>query len=215
MKLAVLDYGLGNLHSVLKALKHVVVDMPFDIYLAENPEQLKQADRVVFPGVGACRDAMQGLADRNLVDAFHICLKNKPVMGICVGMQVLFESSDEDQASALGYFKGRIQALAPQIIDCQDELGLALKIPHMGWNAVKQTQAHPLWQKIPDLSPFYFVHSYAFLDTQNTQVLGTSEHGTLFSSVVGHENCVAVQFHPEKSQAAGLQCLANFLSWSI
>lgn len=201
---AILDYGMGNLHSVKKACQHVA---PNDhIKITSCATTLDNADKLIFPGVGAFESCITGLANNQLVTPLQQALKEKPVLGICIGMQALMQSSEENPNSqGLGYFQGNIQKLPLQA---------NIKIPHMGWNSVKTSYSdHPLWHRIPNGSYFYFVHSYAYLDSGHPQSIGTCTHGSQFCSSLASESVFAVQFHPEKSHTNGLQLLKNFLKF--
>lgn len=207
---AVIDYGMGNLHSIAKALQHA--DATADVQITANPEHILQADRVVFPGVGAMRDCMQALHQTGLEQTIKQAAQNKPFLGICLGMQALLADSEENGlTTCLGLFDGHVLRFPEPL---QDSQGNRLKIPHMGWNQVCQSP-HPLWHGIPQNSRFYFVHSYYAQPAQAepTLVVGTSEYPQAFACALAKNNIFAVQFHPEKSQQVGLQLLTNFLAW--
>ena len=205
---AVIDYGMGNLHSISKALQHVAVNE--NVVVTSDAQTILTADRVVFPGVGAMRDCMKALYDLNLVDVIKQAAETKPFLGICLGMQALLNDSQENgHTDCLGILDGHVLKFADQL---HDENGEILKVPHMGWNQVKQNY-HPLWRNIPDESRFYFVHSY-YAAPQNSEIVaGTSDYPNAFACALMKNNVFAVQFHPEKSQTVGLQLLANFLNW--
>ncbi|MBP1148413.1 imidazole glycerol phosphate synthase subunit HisH [Methylocaldum sp. RMAD-M] len=207
---AVIDYGMGNLHSIAKALQHA--HSKTAVIVTDNPETILKADRVVFPGVGAIRDCMNALADRDLVTIIERAAASKPLLGICLGMQALLEESEENGGTAcLGLIPGRVVRFADGVADAA---GQPLKIPHMGWNRVSQQEAdHPLWRGIASDSWFYFVHSYFARPTDSRNVAATTDYSEPFASALARENIFAVQFHPEKSQEAGLRLLANFLNW--
>jgi glutamine amidotransferase len=206
---AVIDYGMGNLHSIAKALQHA--DPTARVLVTSDPQQMHQAERVVFPGVGAIRDCMTALHGLGLVSVLGELAAAKPFLGICLGMQALLDDSEENEGVAcLGLVPGRVIRFAD---DLQDANGQALKIPHMGWNRVHQTVEHPLWEGIPQDSRFYFVHSYYASPARSETVAATSDYPTPFTSALAQGKLFAVQFHPEKSQAAGLRLLANFLRW--
>ena len=207
---AVVDYGMGNLRSVSKAVEHVAGGR-VEVRVTDDAGEIANADRVVFPGQGAMRDCMAELAAHGLVEPMRECLGAKPVLGICMGLQVLFEVSDEDpDTPGLGWLAGRSVRFPS---GATDRLGRRLKVPHMGWNRVHQRFDHPLWLGIDDAERFYFVHSYYACPGDEAVVAGTSEHGLEFTAAIAGEQLFAVQFHPEKSQRAGLALLANFLAW--
>ena len=207
-QVAVLDYGMGNLHSVAKALEKVGGDR--QVRISSDPETLVAADRLVFPGVGAIRDCMAVLREKGLDQAVtRVAESGRPLLGICVGMQAMLEYSEENEGvDCLGVFGGRVQRFRGGT----DEQGARLKIPHMGWNRVLQ-QDHPLWEGIPDGSRFYFVHSYHAAAVPDASVAGWCEYGERFPAAVFRDNVFAVQFHPEKSAPHGLTLLENFLRW--
>lgn len=207
---AVIDYGMGNLRSVSKALEHVGSGV--GVRVTYDPELIRRADRVVFPGVGALRDCMTELARLGLDEVIRECAATKPFLGICLGMQALLEFSEENNGTpGLGILPGRVVGFPVPFIDvATDE---RLKVPHMGWNEVHQTRTHPLWAGIAQDSRFYFVHSYYAVPANAEQVAGTVHYGRDVTVALAKENIFAVQFHPEKSQHAGLALLANFMSW--
>lgn len=206
---AVIDYGMGNLHSIAKALQHAAPEA--DVVCVSDAETILNADRVVFPGVGAIRDCMQALNQSGLSDVIRQVAKNKPLLGICLGMQALLSDSEENNGTAcLNVFPGHVVRFAEPL---HDSNGNPLKIPHMGWNQVHQTRPHPLWENIAQDSRFYFVHSYYAQPDDDAITAATAHYPNAFSCALARENVFAVQFHPEKSQAAGLQLLRNFLHW--
>lgn len=208
-KVVVVDYGMGNLHSVAKALESVA---PPDtqVIVTSDPVIIKSADRIVFPGVGAIRDCMSALHESKIAPVITDVFGNKPVLAICVGMQMLFSHSEEnDGVDCLGLLPGNVKYFGRDLTNASEE---RLKVPHMGWNQVKQID-HPLWQNIEQNSRFYFVHSYYVESESATVVTGNCEYGHAFNVAVAQDNVFAVQFHPEKSAQAGLQLLANFMSW--
>ncbi len=208
---AVIDYGMGNLRSVAKALEHVA-SVGTTVEVTASPERILQAERVVFPGQGAARDCMAELTHRGLVGVVNEAVRSKPFLGICMGLQVLLESSEENGGTTgLGILPGRVRRFPDGMVDPRS--GDALKIPHMGWNQAHQTKAHPMWQGISQDSRFYFVHSYYVAPTEPEQIAGVTRYGTDFVCAMARGNVFAVQFHPEKSAAAGLALLANFLRW--
>ncbi len=209
--IVIVDYGMGNLRSVAKALEHVA---PADtvVRISSQPAVVRRADRVVFPGQGAAADCMRALRETGLDEAIVEAVRSKPFLGVCMGMQVLLESSEENGGTAcLGVFPGRVKSFAAAL----DALpaGRALKIPHMGWNTVHQTGPHPLWRGIPQDSYFYFVHSYYADPTAEALRLGVTDYGIPFTSALGHDNVFAIQSHPEKSAQAGIRLLENFARW--
>ncbi len=203
-RIALLDYGMGNLHSAAKALEHVgaVVDVTHD------PKVVAQADKIVFPGVGAMRDCMQGMRDAGIDEVVRQAVFNKPVLAICVGMQALMQHSEENGGvEALGIFAGAVKRF-PDITN--------LKVPHMGWNQVHQCDpSHPMWKDIAQDSRFYFVHSYYVEPQSEPLIAATCEYGINFCTAIHQNNVFATQFHPEKSHTVGLQLLKNFVEWDI
>ena len=207
---AVIDYGMGNLHSVAKALEHTAcVDQ---VIVTHEPERILAADRVVLPGVGAIRDCMAEIKRLGMDQVIREAIKNKPFLGVCVGMQALMDFSEENGGTeCLGILPGQVRFFGDNLID--PDSGAALKVPHMGWNQVHQEIAHPLWQDIEQDARFYFVHSYYVSPTVESYLAGSAHHGLDFAAALAHDNIVAAQFHPEKSQHMGLQLYANFLKW--
>ena len=212
MKTAIVDYGMGNLHSVLKSVQaaQALSSKAAEIYLTARPEDILAADKIIFPGQGAMPDCMAALRQSGLGDAVEDGLKNKPFFGICVGAQLLFEHSEEGDTAGLGRFKGRVKRFLPNQTDTQ---GNRLKVPHMGWNTVRQTRPPLLFKDIGQETRFYFVHSYYFAPEDPETVLATSEYPHEFACIVGKDNVFATQFHTEKSHDAGLLLLRNFLDW--
>lgn len=209
--IAVIDYGMGNLRSVCKALEHVAPAAR--VTLTSDPNDLVRADRVVFPGQGAIPGCIAALDQLNLRAAVLQAIETKPFLGICLGLQALYEFSEEGGGTpALGVLPGKVP-LFPRDQMRDSRSGQILKVPHMGWNEVHQVAEHPLWQDIPQDSRFYFVHSYYADAGDREQVMGITEYGIRFTSAAGRENIFAVQFHPEKSQHAGLRLLENFARW--
>lgn len=204
---AVIDYGMGNLHSVAKALEHVGAER---VIVTSDAQVIREADRVVFPGVGAIRDCMAEIKRLGFDALVREVSADRPFLGICVGMQALLEHSEEnDGVDCIGLFPGRVRFFGKDL----SENGEALKVPHMGWNQVQQNQAHPLWQGIEDQSRFYFVHSYYIEAGNAQQVVGRGQYGKPFAAALAEGSRFAVQFHPEKSHTHGLQLLRNFVAW--
>lgn len=207
--IAVVDYGMGNLRSVSKALEHVASDQT--VIVTSDPQQIHQAKRVVFPGQGAMPDCIRELDSRGLRQAVIEATQQKPFLGICIGLQMLFERSEEGDAAGLGVFSGQVKRFAAS--DMHDTEGHKLKVPHMGWNQVQQPNQHPLWQDIPDNERFYYVHSYYVCPDDAALVTGITDYPKPFTCAIAKDNLFAVQFHPEKSAKAGLQLLRNFVHW--
>lgn len=210
MKIVVVDYGMGNLRSVAKALEQVA-DSADEVQISSDPLQIEQADRVVFPGQGAARECMNELRGRDLIESISTAATTRPFLGICMGLQVLFERSDENGGvDCLALIEGEVHAFADQSPFARST---TLKIPHMGWNSVEQ-RPHPLWDGIENRSHFYFVHSYFVAPTEQRSATALCDYGLPFTAAIGKENLFATQFHPEKSGRHGLQLLANFLAWN-
>ncbi|HTJ96946.1 MAG TPA: imidazole glycerol phosphate synthase subunit HisH [Rhodocyclaceae bacterium] len=206
---AVVDYGMGNLRSVAKALEHVAPDAR--VLVTSSAAEIAAADRVVVPGQGAMPDCMNELTQRGLRDAVIKAAADKPFLGICVGLQMLFGHAEEGDVMGLEVLPGRVPRFpAAQMIDSN---GQQLKVPHMGWNEVIQAEPHPLWQDIATDARFYFVHSYYVLPDDASIASGHTQYGIPFTSSVARDNIFAVQFHPEKSAQAGLALLKNFMHW--
>lgn len=204
-RVAVIDYGMGNLQSVSKALETVAPSD--DIIITDKPENILNADRIVFPGVGAAGDCMSQLRKLDLDHVIRQAASEKPFLGICLGMQALLSHSQENQGT------NTLNIIDGEVVFFDDAARQHLKVPHMGWNQVSQMRPHPLWQDIDDGSRFYFVHSFYAQPTSYEDVFGESDYSLKFAAAIGHENVFAVQFHPEKSQHAGLQLLKNFVHW--
>lgn len=207
---AVIDYGMGNLHSVAKALEHVKPDV--EVRVTADHDTILAADHVILPGVGAIRDCMAEIR-RLGVDRIvrEVIAAGTPFLAICVGIQSLMRHSEENGGvDCLDYFPGNTLYFGD---DLRDAAGERMKVPHMGWNQVKQTMEHPLWQNIEDNSRFYFVHSYYVRSDDPALVAATCHYSVDFHVALAQNNVFAVQFHPEKSQKAGLQLLKNFLHW--
>ena len=204
---AVIDYGMGNLHSVAKALEHVGAGR---VQITSDAKVIREADRVVFPGVGAIRDCMAEIRRLGFDTLVQEVSKDRPFLGICVGMQALLDSSEEnDGVDCIGMFPGQVKFFGKDL----REDGEHLKVPHMGWNEVSQVLDHPLWHDIPDRARFYFVHSFYINAANQRQVAGRGHYGVDFAAALADGSRFAVQFHPEKSHTHGLQLLQNFAAW--
>jgi glutamine amidotransferase len=209
-KIVVVDYGMGNVRSVAQALRAVAPEA--EVLISGSIADIQSADRLVLPGQGAMPDCMRSLQESGVQDALLQAAREKPLFGVCVGEQMLFDISAEGNTPCLGLLPGKVVRfdLSGQL----QEDGSRYKVPQMGWNRVHQTQAHPLWNGIADDSYFYFVHSYFVQAEHEQDVVGTTEYGQVFTSAVARENIFATQFHPEKSAAAGLQLYKNFVHWN-
>ena len=206
---AVVDYGMGNLRSVAKAIEHVAPRLSVEV--TSDAQRIARAARVVFPGQGAMPDCMREMETRGLRAAVLDAAAVKPFLGICIGLQMLFEASEEGDTPGLGLLPGRVQRFPGERMT--DERGARLKVPHMGWNEVRQTVEHPLWRGIPQGSRFYFVHSYFPVPGRRELTAGECVYGVPFTCAAARANVFAVQFHPEKSAEAGLRLLTNFVEW--
>jgi len=209
VKIAVVDYGMGNLRSVSKALEHVAPGASVNV--TSDPAQVTGADRVVFPGQRAMPDCMRELDARGLRPAVIEASRSRPFLGICIGLQMLFEKSEEGATPGLGILAGEVRRFPHGLAGAD---GARLKVPHMGWNGVVETLDHPLWRDIPSGERFYFVHSYFASPRERAVVGGETDYGVTFCCAIARENIFAVQFHPEKSHTAGLQLLNNFVHWN-
>jgi glutamine amidotransferase len=206
---AVIDYGMGNLHSAAKALEHVAPGAR--VVVSSDAETILAADRVVFPGVGAIRDCIGEILRLGLDQVVREAAATKPLLGICVGMQSMMTHSQENGGvDCLNLFPGEVKFFGENLKGANGE---TLKVPHMGWNQVQQVRQHPLWKDIPDNARFYFVHSYYVTVTDDALVTGRGEYGVPFVATLGRDNVFAAQFHPEKSQKSGLTLLKNFMEW--
>jgi glutamine amidotransferase len=208
-RIAVIDYGMGNLRSVSKAIEHLAPRATVEV--TSDPARVTAASRVVFPGQGAMPDCMREMDSRGLRPAVLEASRSRPFLGICIGLQMLFDSSEEGDVAGLGLMRGRVRRFAG---DMRDPNGARLKVPHMGWNQVGQDRRHPLWAGIEPDERFYFVHSYFPEAGEREVVQGVATYGVPFTCAVARDNIFAVQFHPEKSQSAGLRLLANFIHWN-
>ena len=208
---AVVDYGMGNLRSVSQAVLHVAQGSGLDVIVTAQPEQVRAAERVVLPGQGAMRDCMHELQASGLRDAVLHAAAHKPLMGVCVGMQMLLEHSEEQDTPGLGLINGRVRRFALEGARQPD--GSRYKVPQMGWNRVRQVQPHPMWAGVPDEAWFYFVHSFYAEPSDAHHSAGVTDYGAPFTSAVARDNIFATQFHPEKSAVDGLMLYRNFLAW--
>jgi glutamine amidotransferase len=213
--IAIVDYGMGNLRSVYQAFHHVAPDD--NVLIAHTPEEIRSATRVVLPGQGAMPDCMKHLKESGLLEALLEASKSKPLLGVCVGEQMLFDKSaevrpnQEQWTPCLGLIPGDVSHF--DLAGQKQADGSAYKVPHMGWNQVRQDCQHPLWVGIPDFSSFYFVHSYYVVPQRKEDSAGSTEYGNWFTSAVARDNIFATQFHPEKSAEYGLKLYQNFVSW--
>jgi len=214
--IAIFDYGMGNLRSVYQAFHHVAPDA--NVVIAHTPEEIISAERVVLPGQGAMPDCIKHLEESGLLEALLDAAKNKPLLGVSVGEQMLFDQSPEVRANpssawtpCLGLIPGEVRRF--ELAGKLQPDGSAYKVPHMGWNQVRQDRQHPLWNGIPDLTSFYFVHSYYAVPQRKEDIAGSTEYGDWFTSAVARDNIFATQFHPEKSAEYGLMLYKNFVSW--
>ena len=208
---AVIDYGMGNLRSVCKAIEHVAPNAR--VRLTANAAEIRAASRVVFPGQGAIGGCMTALETGGLREPILEAMKSKPFLGICLGLQALYDFSEEGGGTpCLSLLAGAVKRFPVEKMK-DEATGLPLKVPHMGWNQVRQTVPHPMWNGIPQETRFYFVHSYYADSAEPADVAGETDYALRFTSAAAHANIFAVQFHPEKSQHGGLRLLQNFMSW--
>ncbi len=212
---AVVDYGMGNLRSVSQAVMHVAQGEGVEVIVTSRPEEVRAAERIVLPGQGAMRDCMRELQDSGLLPAVLEAAANKPLMGVCVGMQMLLDHSEEQDTPGLGLIPGRVRRF--QLEGQLQPDGSRYKVPQIGWNQVFQVPhdgaVHPVWQGVPDGAYFYFVHSYHVQPSDPRHSASETEYGPRFTSAVARDNIFATQFHPEKSAAHGLALYRNFLHW--
>lgn len=206
----VVDCGMGNLRSVAKALEYVAGEHTIEV--SGDPARLASADKVVFPGQGAMRDCMREIEVRGLREAVMDAAKNKPFLGLCIGLQLLFDHSEEGDTPGLGILAGQVKKFPSERM--VDATGERLKVPHMGWNEVYSDRDHPLWEGITSGTRFYFVHSYYVQPDQGDVIAAHSAYPFEFACAAAQDALYAVQFHPEKSDRAGLKLLSNFLTWS-
>jgi len=209
---AVVDYGMGNLRSVAQAVMHVAQGSGFDVVVTSRPDVVRGAERVVLPGQGAMPDCMRELRDSGLRESVLEAAASKPLFGVCVGMQMLLDRSEEGPSDGLGLVHG--QVLKFDLAGRLQPDGSRFKVPQMGWNQVFQTQPHPIWRGVPDASYFYFVHSYYARPSDARHSAGEADYGTRFTAAIARDNIFATQFHPEKSADQGLALYRNFLQWT-
>jgi len=209
-KIVVVDYGMGNLRSVAQALRHAAPEA--DVRISGELADIKSADRLVLPGQGAMPDCMRCLRESGLQEAVVESTRTKPMLGVCVGEQLLFERSEEGDTPGIGLLPGKVVRFRLDGLTQED--GSRFKVPQMGWNRVKQTLSHPLWNGIGDNSYFYFVHSYYAVPADPQNIAGETVYGAPFACAVAKDNIFATQFHPEKSAAAGLRLYKNFVDWN-
>jgi glutamine amidotransferase len=208
---AVVDYGMGNLRSVSQAVMHAAQGQGVEVVVTSQPDQVYAAERIVLPGQGAMPDCMRELRDSGLQEAVLHAAANKPLMGVCVGMQMLLSSSEEGPTDGLGLIPGEVRKFRLEGRTQPD--GSRYKVPQMGWNGVIQARAHPIWAGVPDGAYFYFVHSFYARPVHAAHSVGETEYGERFTSALARDNIFATQFHPEKSAAHGLALYQNFLHW--
>jgi len=207
--IVVIDYGMGNLRSVAKALRHVAPDR--DIVVSADAATIRAAERVVLPGQSAMPDCMKGLLASGLVDTVLEVMRERPFLGICLGLQMLFDASEEGPTAGLGALPGNVVRFRDEAMVTAG--GERLKVPHMGWSPVHQTRTHPIWAGIEDGARFYFAHSFYPVPADSSLAAGTADYPAPFTCAIARANIFATQFHPEKSQRAGLRLLANFVTW--
>ena len=209
---AVVDYGMGNLRSVSQAVMAAAQDQGVRVLITAEPDEVYAAERIVLPGQGAMRDCMRELEDSGLKEAVLDAAARKPLMGVCVGMQMLLDHSEEQDTPGLGLIPGRVKRF--RLDGRLQPDGSRYKVPQMGWNRVHQARAHPVWGEVPDESWFYFVHSFYAETSDPRDSAGQSDYGLRFTCAVARDNIFATQFHPEKSAASGLALYRNFLHWT-
>ena len=208
-KIAIIDYNMGNLHSVERAVSHAAAGNA-TVAITSDPDMILKADRVVFPGQGAARDCMRELETRGMAEVVREVIQTKPFLGICMGMQVLMQHSEENGGiECLGLYEGNVRYFGT----VHQEIGVRLKIPQMGWNQIWHQVEHPLWQGIADGARFYFVHSYYVEPITPDLIAGSTEYGISYASAIAKDNVFAIQAHPEKSADDGLKLLENFVNW--
>ncbi|RYF74750.1 MAG: imidazole glycerol phosphate synthase subunit HisH [Comamonadaceae bacterium] len=209
---AVVDYGMGNLRSVSQAVQHAADRAGVEVFVTSDPAVVRRAGRVVLPGQGAMPDCMRELRESGLQESVLEAAATKPLFGVCVGMQMLLERSDEGPTDGLGLIGGEV--IKFELGGRTQADGSRFKVPQMGWNEVRQARAHPLWAGIPDESFFYFVHSFYARPSDARHSVGEAEYGAPFAAAIARDNIFATQFHPEKSAEHGLQLYRNFLHWN-
>ncbi|WP_256856647.1 imidazole glycerol phosphate synthase subunit HisH [Variovorax sp. KK3] len=209
---AVVDYGMGNLRSVSQAVQHAADQVGVEVFVTADPDVVRRATRVVLPGQGAMPDCMRELRDSGLQESVLEAAANKPLFGVCVGMQMLLSASDEGPTDGLGLIPGQVVKF--QLEGQVQPDGSRFKVPQMGWNQVIQTMPHPVWAQVPDGSYFYFVHSFYARPADSRHSAGEAEYGARFTAAIARDNIFATQFHPEKSADHGLQLYRNFLHWN-
>ena len=207
-RIAIVDYGMGNLRSVQKALAHVAPEA--DVRITADAAEIRRADRVVFPGQGAMPDCMRSLRETGLAEAVDEAARSRPFLGLCIGQQMLFERSAEGDTPGLAIVMGRVRGFEVT----PERRAAGFKVPHMGWNEVWQVKPHALWRGIADGSRFYFVHSFYCEPADRALAAGSTRYPDAFTSAIARDNIFATQFHPEKSATAGLTLLSNFSSWN-
>ena len=201
--IAIIDYGMSNLSSVIRATKYVAPNA--SVIVTSNPDEINNADKIIFPGQGAAKKCMESITNKNLNKIIKKSCQEKPFLGICMGMQVLMDFSEENSGTnCLGIIEGKVRKFKPK-------KDIKMKIPHMGWNRVIQKNDHPIWHNIKNESYFYFVHSYFIEPKDKSYVIGETSYGNTFSSIIAKDNIIAIQGHPEKSSSTGLQFLKNFI----
>ena len=201
--IAIIDYGMSNLSSVVKATKYVAPNEK--VIISSDSNEINNADKIIFPGQGAAKKCMESIYDKNLSKVIKKSSQEKPFLGICMGMQVLMDHSDENNGTeCLSIIEGKVEKF-------KSNKNNKIKIPHMGWNKITKKKDHPIWHKIDEQSYFYFVHSYFIKPSKEDYILGETNHGKDFCSVIAKDNIIAIQGHPEKSSSAGLQFLKNFI----
>ena len=201
--IAIIDYGMSNLSSVVKATEYVAPNQK--IIISSDSNEINNADKIIFPGQGAAKKCMESIYNKNLAKVIKKSSQEKPFLGICMGMQVLMDHSDENNGTeCLSIIEGKVEKF-------KSNKNNKIKIPHMGWNKITKKKDHPIWHKIDEQSYFYFVHSYFIKPSKEDYILGETNHGKDFCSVIAKDNIIAIQGHPEKSSSAGLQFLKNFI----